>query len=80
MRVARNVRRNAKTTRITKITEISKKYAEYFAKGPNGDEYLTKEKAALPPEQLKIVEEKLKAQMEQWQKMREQNAAPGSSI
>ena len=61
-----------------KIQAIMKKYAELNAKGPNAEEYLARTKAALPPEQLKIVEDKIKSQMEGWQKMRERSATPGA--
>lgn len=62
------------------IKELAKKSQELYAKGPKADEWIAKAKAALTPEQLKAVEEKIKkdqddmkARMEEWRKQMEKN-------
>ena len=58
-----------------KIKALSKSYQDLYATGPKHETYIAKAKAALAPDQLQAVEEKIKkdqeaqkAMLEQWRK------------
>jgi hypothetical protein len=69
------------------IKAAVRKQQELYAKGPKGEEFLAKAKAALAPEQLKVVEDKMakvaadrKAMMEKLHQRQQENEAgnPGA--
>lgn len=72
-----------------KIKAAMQKSQELYAKGPKSDEYIAKAKAALSPEQLKVVdakiakdEEQRKAMIEKWRasEKKEEKEAPGTPV
>lgn len=66
-----------------KIKQLTEKYREIYSGGPSNAEFLARARAALQPDQLKFVDEKIqkqeeerKAQAEKWRRQYEASTRP----